>query len=142
MHAAKDHSECPICELQKHRDLNIAVLPGSRRLRLMAHPAPEQSWSLVIFSESCDDDFAKVDSMEFSIVFSTALRALAATLGGLPPYNLVIRIGAGHFHAEIVPRNTNIKAGAEIALLEFFVDVAPSQVQDALSAAISRGVSI
>jgi hypothetical protein len=138
---AKSQGKCRICELQEMTDLHVAV-PGSKTLLLAAHPAPEQSWSLIILSTSCDSGFSSVDSTEFSRLFATAVRALARVLGSIPPYNLVVRVGAGHFHAEIVPRNTNIKAGAEMSLLESFVDIAPSEVRAVLNAVTSEEVSI
>jgi galactose-1-phosphate uridylyltransferase len=139
--SAKDHGKCPICELQDMRELHIPV-PGTSTLLLMAHPAPEQSWSLIIVSRNCADGFSEIGRVEFSTLFALALRALAITFGSVPPYNLVLRVGAGHFHAEIVPRNTNIKAGAEILIHEFFVDAGPAYLRAALTSAISEGVAI
>jgi len=127
---ARRAGRCRVCELLAMTDLHIT--PADRDLVVMANPAPVHSWGLYIVSRPCGDDFASVDSTAFAAAFGLAMKKLATLLGGTPAYNLVVRIGAGHFHAEVVPRSTNTMAGAEIGSQEFFNDVPASFVADTL----------
>ena len=131
---AKRAGKCRVCELLLMTDLHIA-LPNHDGFVLMADPAPVHSWGLYIVSRLCEDDLANIDSTAFAAVFISALKRLSSIVGGVPAYNLVVRIGAGHFHAEVVPRSTNTIAGAEIGSQEFFNDAPASFVAASLRSA-------
>jgi hypothetical protein len=125
---SKQLGTCRICQLVEMGELHIQA-PESKSMVLMANPAPEYSFSLLLLARDCVDDLAQVDAFEFARLYIRAIAVLSEILGNTPAYNLAIRVGAGHLHAEIVPRSgVNIKAGAEIAIQEAFVDVSPSQV--------------
>ncbi len=136
MLARKQASGCAACRLLERGALHIPI-PAVESLRLLAHPAPPRNWSLRIVSSACHDSMGFVNAGDFAMIFQLAVRGLAGVLGGLPPYNLVVRVGAGHFHADVIPR-TNIPAGSELALGEVSVDVSPALVRDCLARALAR----
>jgi hypothetical protein len=127
---------CPLCAMVRQSDLQIPV-NGLKALRLMAHPAPERSWSLVIAPVECIDSLGQIDSAEWAVAFLFGLHGLRRKLGALPAYNFFVRIGAGHVHAEIMPRNTNIPGAVEKATRLATVDVAPAVVRSELAEALS-----
>ena len=122
--------------LNESPELEIDV-PAVKNLALLAHPAPEFNYTLLIIARARVERLAEADPKEVAIVLDTALKALVRRLGDRPAYNVVARgLGAGHLHLEVVPRTTNIKGGAEIAAGSATIDVDPEWVKVALAAGV------
>ena len=110
-------------------------------LKVIAHPTPARSWSLLIAPIECLDSMAAANSVEWATAYSAAVRALDRRLGSMPAYNFFIRVGAGHVHAEIMPRNTNIPGAVEKATRLTTVDVSPADARAGIAEALEYEVN-
>jgi hypothetical protein len=126
---------CPLCAEIGRPDLSVPVA-GLSKLRVLAHPAPQRSWSLVIAPVECTATLRAEDSGEWAAAYAAAVGGLERRLGAMPAYNFFIRIGAGHVHAVVLPRNTNIPGSVEYATGLTTVDVKPADAAARVAAAL------
>lgn len=126
--------------LAREESLIIRV-PGLKRVSLLAHPAPRASCSLLILPLAPEDTLDAAATGEIAHAFQQGVWLLRRHLGRLPAYNFVLRSGIGVWMAEIVPRNTTIAGGAELATGWTGVDTSPGLVRQALAAAQASATS-
>ena len=100
---------------------------------MLAHPAPEHNYTMLIVPRRPLERLAEADAKEVGSALATAIKRLVGHLGRDTSYNILARgLGAGHMHLEIVPRSTNVKGGAELAAGSATIDVDPRLARDTL----------
>ncbi|GAB4252704.1 MAG: hypothetical protein Kow00122_10500 [Thermoleophilia bacterium] len=106
---------CPVCALLADPGLRVADV-GS--VAVAVHPAPDRDLTLVVAPYAETTTLADLLPEDLSRALLVAASCLERALGGLPAYNVAVRLGpeVGHLHAEVVPRSgVNVRAGFEVA---------------------------
>ncbi|HZK48165.1 MAG TPA: hypothetical protein VFD74_01010, partial [Thermoleophilia bacterium] len=108
--------ECPLCAL---RDVGGFEVTRVGSVGVFAHPAPEIELTLLVASLGHAGGITDLpDPADLAKALALAVRSYEHLLGGVPPYNIVVRTGAGagHLHAEVMPRaGVPVAAGFEKA---------------------------
>lgn len=126
---------CPLCKLAAS-DASPLRIPfaGEAEVKLSAHPAPEQTWSLLIVPARHSGSLTGASSRALAQAILAGVNAWKRHFGAEPDFNIVARTGVvGHAHIELTPRNTNTPGGAELASGEAVIDVEPERVRERLS---------
>lgn len=106
---------CGVCRILRNRSLTVY---SNREFKVMAHPAPVRSHSLLIAPRRCVSQLETIDPGALADALKVSLKAITSLTGVVPGYNVAVRCGKsiGHLHAEFVPKTeTNTPAGFEAA---------------------------
>jgi len=127
---------CPLCRMATADASPLRIpFPGDAEVRLCAHPAPEQTWSLLVLPARHSGSLTGVCSLSLARAILAGVSAWKRHFGAEPDFNIVARTGVvGHAHIELTPRNTNTAGGAELASGEVVIDVEPERVRERLVA--------
>lgn len=107
---------CPVCAVLADPGLWVADVG---KVALAVHPAPDRDLTLLVAPRSETARLGEVHPLkDLARGLLLAAACLDRRLGGLPAYNVALRLGlqVGHLHAEVVPRSgVNVRAGFEVA---------------------------
>lgn len=106
---------CPVCALLADPALRVADVSS---VAVTVHPAPDRDLTLVVAPYAETITLGDLPPEDLSRALLLAASCLERALGGLPAYNVAVRLGpqVGHLHAEVVPRSgVNVRAGFEVA---------------------------